>query len=71
MQYTDTFALKKPEDTDKVNQEDFNYNSDVIDKKLKQGQQAINLIDILTTGSNLVDPDGNYVSDPDGNCIVS
>lgn len=71
MLYTDNIGLKKPEDSDDIDQQDFNYNSDLIDKKLKQGQQAINLIDILTAGSNLVDPDGNYISDPDDNCIVS
>ncbi|WP_297428614.1 hypothetical protein [Clostridium sp.] len=71
MQYTANFGLKKPEDTDKVNQEDFNFNSDVIDKKLNQGQQALGIIDILMQGSGLIDPDGNNIIDPDGNNIVS
>lgn len=71
MLYTDTFLLKKPQDSDNVNQEDFNYNSDIIDKKLNQGQQAIGIVDSLMAGSNLVDPDQNTIVDPDGNYIVS
>jgi hypothetical protein len=71
MLYTDTFGLKKPEDTDKINQQDFNYNSDIIDKKLLQGQQALGIIDILTQGANLVDENGNNIVDENGNYIVS
>ena len=68
---TENFGLKKPEDSDPVDQSVFNYNSDIIDKKLSQGQQAIGIIDSLMAGSNLVDPDQNTIVDPDGNYIVS
>lgn len=71
MQNTTNFGLKKPEDTDKINQQDFNYNSDIIDKKLLQGQQALGIVDILIQGMSLIDPDGNNIIDPDGNNIVS
>lgn len=71
MLYTDTFGLKKPEDTDKVNQEDFNYNTDIIDKKLNQGQQALGIVDILMQGSNLVDENSNCLVDENDNYIVS
>lgn len=71
MQATDTFGLKMPENSDDINQEDFNYNAEIIDKKLKQGQQALGIVDILMQGSSLIDPDGNNIIDPDGNNIVS
>lgn len=71
MLFTDTFGLKKPEDLDKVNQEDFNFNADIIDKKLKQGQQALGIVDILMQGSNVVDENSNCLIDENGNYIVS
>jgi hypothetical protein len=71
MQYTNNFGLKMPEDTDKVNQEDFNYNSKIIDKKLIQAQQTLELVDILIKGSKVVDEGGNYLVDENGNYIVS
>lgn len=71
MLYTDNMGLKMPQDSDALNQEDFNYNAEIIDKKLKEGQQAINLVDILMAGSNLVDPNQNNIVDSDGNYIVS
>lgn len=71
MLYTDTVGLKKPQDSDKLDQQDFNYNSDIIDKKLLQANQALGLVDVLMQGSNLVDPNGNYIIDPDNNYIVS
>jgi hypothetical protein len=70
MLYTDNIGLKKPEDSSEIDQQDFNYNSDVIDQKLKEGQQAISLVDILIQGSNLVDESGNNIVDENGNCIV-
>jgi hypothetical protein len=71
MKYTDNVGLKKPEDSSEIDQQDFNYNSDIIDKKLLQGQQALGIVDILIQGINLIDPNGNNIIDPDGNNIVS
>lgn len=68
---TDIFGLKMPEDTDEINQEDFNYNSKIIDKKLTQGQQALGIVDILMKGSKVTDENGNYLVDENGNYIIS
>ena len=35
MKLTTNYSLKKPEGSDVVNIEDFNYNSDILDNKLK------------------------------------
>ena len=35
MRLTTNYSLKKPEGSDVVNIEDFNYNSDILDNKLK------------------------------------
>lgn len=71
MQSTDNFALKMPEDTDRINQEDFNYNSVVIDKQLKMAKQTLGIVDILLKGVDLIDYDENQIIDYDNNNIVS
>lgn len=71
MQFSATFGLKEPEDTDKVNQQDFNYNSEIIDKQLKIAKQTLGIVDILLQGVGLIDYDENQIIDYDNNNIIS
>ena len=46
MKFTENFKLKKPEQTDSYNVEDFNENADVVDAKLKKFADLLTVEDI-------------------------
>ena len=60
MKLTSNYELKKPEGTDTVNIEDFNYNADIIDTELKK---KADLVDGKVSSNQL--PEMNYLS-PNG-----
>jgi len=52
MKYTPNYGLKKPEQDDFYNVEDFNENADIIDEKLKEIEDGIKNIDAPVTSVN-------------------
>jgi phage-related tail fiber protein len=51
-EYTQNYNLKKPEQDDFYNVEDFNDNADIIDEKLKEIEDGIENIDVPVTSVN-------------------
>jgi len=52
MKYTPNYGLKKPEQDDFYNVEDFNENADIIDEKLKEIEDGIENIEVPVTSVN-------------------
>lgn len=52
MKYTPNYGLKKPEQDDFYNVDDFNENADIIDEKLKEIEDGIKNIEVPVTSVN-------------------
>jgi len=52
MKYTPNYGLKKPEQDDFYNVDDFNSNADIIDEKLKEIEEGIENIEVPVTSVN-------------------
>ena len=58
---TTNFGLKKPEGSDIVNIDDFNYNADILDSKIKEVSSSIESLELIA--SNVKMANGSTVED--------
>lgn len=59
MKLTTNYGLKKPEGSDVVNIDDFNYNADILDTKVKEVENRVNSLNL--TASNVTMTNGSTV----------
>ena len=55
MKLTTNFGLKKPEGSDVVNVDDFNYNADIIDNAIKEVATKVNGLDLIASNVKMTD----------------
>ena len=61
MKLTTNYGLKKPEGSDVVNIDDFNYNADILDSKIKEVSSSIESLELIA--SNVKMANGSTVED--------
>jgi len=61
MKLTTNYGLKKPEGSDVVNIDDFNYNADVLDNAIKEVKTKVDNLNL--TASNVKMADGSNVEE--------
>ena len=61
MKLTTNYSLKKPEGSDVVNIDDFNYNADILDREIKSIRTKLDGLNL--TASNVKMSDGSTVED--------
>ena len=61
MKLTTNYSFKKPEGTDVVNIDDFNYNADILDSKIKEVSSSIESLELIA--SNVKMANGSTVED--------
>lgn len=61
MRLTTNYGLKKPEGSDVVNIDDFNYNADILDSAIKEVKTKVDSLNL--TATNVKMADGSTVQD--------
>ena len=73
MRLTTNYGLKKPEGSDVVNIDDFNYNADILDSKIKEVSNSIESLELVASnvkmanGSNVEEAITNLQTEINGN----
>ena len=49
MRLTTNYGLKKPEGSDVVNIDDFNYNADILDSKIKEVSNSVESLELVAS----------------------
>ena len=61
MKLTTNYGLKKPEGSDVVNIDDFNYNADILDSKIKEVSNSVESLELVA--SNVKMANGSTVEE--------